>query len=101
MCAAKAAIGGESGKMVTIVRERDTPYQASYGLPALDEIAEKVKGFPRAWIDESGSMIFNNFLRYISPLIQREVEVRHKGWPRICPSAWRREIFQKNFLQPS
>jgi 6-phosphofructokinase 1 len=77
--AVKYALDGESGKMVTIVRESDTPYQVSYTLSDLDEIAGKVKEFPQAWIDESGSMISNNFLRYLAPLIQGEVVVPYKG----------------------
>ncbi|MDR1438180.1 MAG: 6-phosphofructokinase [Puniceicoccales bacterium] len=77
--AVKYAVGGESGKMVTIIRESDTPYQVSYGLTPLDEIAGKVKEFPQAWIDESGSMISNNFMRYMAPLMQGEVIVPYKG----------------------
>ncbi|MDR0428841.1 MAG: 6-phosphofructokinase [Puniceicoccales bacterium] len=79
MRAVRYAVAGESGKMVTIIRESDTPYQVSYGLTNLDEIAGKVKEFPQAWIDESGSMISNNFMRYVAPLMQGEVEVPHKG----------------------
>ncbi|MDR0678667.1 MAG: 6-phosphofructokinase, partial [Puniceicoccales bacterium] len=77
--AVQAAVGGETGKMVTIVREGDSPYAVSYGLVPLEEVAGKVKEFPAAWIDESGSMISSNFFRYISPLIQGEVEVPFKG----------------------
>ncbi|MDR2664281.1 MAG: 6-phosphofructokinase [Puniceicoccales bacterium] len=77
--AVRAAVGGESGKMVTIVREGDSPYVVSYGLVPLEDVAGKVKEFPAAWIDEGGSIISNNFFRYVSPLIQGEVEVPFKG----------------------
>jgi 6-phosphofructokinase 1 len=65
--------------MVTIVREGDSPYCVSYSLVPLEEVAGKVKEFPAAWIDESGSMISSSFFRYVSPLIQGEVEVPFKG----------------------
>jgi 6-phosphofructokinase 1 len=77
--AVQSAVGGESGKMVTIVREGDSPYSVSYALTALDDVAGKVKAFPAAWIDENGSMISSNFFRYVSPLIQGEVAVPYKG----------------------
>jgi 6-phosphofructokinase 1 len=77
--AVKFAVNGESGKMVTIVREGDSPYIASYALTELSEVAGKVKEFPASWIDESGSMISPNFFRYIAPLIQGDVLVAQKA----------------------
>ncbi|MDR1436399.1 MAG: 6-phosphofructokinase [Puniceicoccales bacterium] len=77
--AARGAVNGESGKMVTIVREGDSPYCVSYGFTPLEDVAGKVKEFPAAWIDESGSMISSNFFRYVAPLIQGEVNVPFKG----------------------
>ncbi|MDR3316991.1 MAG: 6-phosphofructokinase [Puniceicoccales bacterium] len=81
-CGVKAvryAVEGESGKMISIVREGDSPYAVTYALTDLDEVAGKVKTFPEAWIDESGSMISSNFFRYVAPLIQGEVAVPCKG----------------------
>lgn len=78
MCGVKGvrfATDGESGKMVTIVRESDSPYTVSYALTDLAEIAGKVKYFPTNWIDKSGAMVTANFIRYVTPLIQGEVDV--------------------------
>lgn len=77
--AVRAAVAGATGKMVTIVRENDSPYTVSYALADLAEVAGKVREFPAAWIDGSGTMISSNFFRYVSPLIQGEVEVPYKG----------------------
>jgi 6-phosphofructokinase 1 len=77
--AVQAALDGATGKMVTIVRESDSPYSVSYALADLEDVAGKVKEFPSAWIDESGSMISSNFFRYVSPLIQGEMDVPYKG----------------------
>lgn len=73
--AVKFAVNGESGKMVTIVRESDSPYRVSYGLTDLAQVAGLVKEFPRKWIDDSGAMVTSDFLRYVTPLIQGEVPI--------------------------
>lgn len=77
--AVKFAVDGQSGKMVTIIRESDSPYQVSYDLSDLDDVAGKIKEFPRNWIDESGTMVTNSFLRYAEPLIQGQVEIPYRN----------------------
>lgn len=69
-CAVKAAVAGESGKMVILVREEKDRYQVKAELAPLEEIANGVKKFPQSWIGENGMTVGFQFTKYASPLIQ-------------------------------
>ncbi len=73
--AVKAAIDGETDKMVTLVRAEADQYLCETGLVSLDEVANGVKALPESWINEDGVSMNFNFHRYAQPLIQGEVEV--------------------------
>jgi 6-phosphofructokinase 1 len=73
--AVRAAINGESGKMVTLVRGDTDQYTCETGLAALSDIANGIKKLPREWINEDGVSMNFQFLRYAQPLIQGEVTV--------------------------
>jgi len=73
--AVTAAIRGETDKMVTLVRGDGDHYTCETGLAALSEIANGVKKLPREWINEDGTSMNFQFLRYAQPLIQGEVAV--------------------------
>ncbi len=73
--AVKAAINGETDKMVTLVRGDTDQYTCETGLAPLSEIANGVKKLPREWINEDGISMNFQFLRYAQPLIQGEVAV--------------------------
>jgi ATP-dependent phosphofructokinase / diphosphate-dependent phosphofructokinase len=75
--AVRAAIAGESDKMVTLVRNGDEPYQCETGLAPLSDIANGVKEIPESWIAEDGVSLSFQFIKYVQPLIQGEVEVPH------------------------
>ncbi len=73
--AVKAAINGETDKMVTLIRGEADHYTVETGLAPLSEIANGVKKLPREWINEDGVSMNFQFLRYAQPLIQGEVVI--------------------------
>ncbi len=74
--AAKHAIREDvTGKMVGLVREGDEPYRCTTGLVDLAQVANAEKPVPREWINEAGNFVTDDFIRYVTPLIQGEVEV--------------------------
>ncbi len=77
--AVRAAIEGETDKMVILVREEGEPYVCVTGLAPLDEIANGVKEIPKDWISEDGVSMSAKFIKYAQPLIQGEVEVPYEN----------------------
>jgi len=73
--AVKAAIAGETDKMVVLVRGDTDHYTCETGLAPLNEIANGVKKLPTEWINEDGVSMNFQFFRYALPLIQGEVPV--------------------------
>jgi len=73
--AVKAAINGETDKMVTLLRGDQDHYTVETGLAPLSDIANGVKKLPREWINEDGVSMNHQFLRYALPLIQGETVV--------------------------
>jgi 6-phosphofructokinase 1 len=73
--AVKAAIAGETDKMVVLVRGDTEHYTCETGLAPLSEIANGVKKLPGEWINEDGVSMNFQFFRYALPLIQGEVIV--------------------------
>jgi len=88
-----------TGKMVSLVRESDDPYRCSTGLVDLAEVANAEKPVPREWINEAGNFVTEEFIRYVAPLIQGEVDVpmenglpkyirlKRKPIPKKCPAS--------------
>ena len=75
--AVRAAIAGETDKMVTLVRGETEHYTVETGLAPLSEIANGTKKLPREWINEDLVSMNFQFLRYAQPLIQGEVVLPH------------------------
>ena len=73
--AVRAAVGGESGYMVKIERESDSPYVWGTGLQPLEDIANIERIIPRDWIDEEGWLPNEKFETYARPLIQGELHL--------------------------
>ena len=71
----QAALKGETGKMISFVRESDAPYKLVCGLEDVNEICNKEKGVPLEWIKEGGSDIGPEFIAYAAPLVQGTVDV--------------------------
>ncbi len=71
--AVRAAVDGETDKMVTLVRGETDHYTCETGLAPLSDIANGVKKLPREWINEDSVSMNFQFLRYAQPLVQGEV----------------------------
>jgi 6-phosphofructokinase 1 len=81
--AVAAAIEGETGKMVTLNRVSEEPYQCTTGTCDIREIANVEKIVPLEWIDQKNYFVTNEFLNYCRPLIQSELTpVMVEGLPR-------------------
>lgn len=72
--AVRAAVAGQSGYMVKLVRESSHPYKWSTALHDLKEVANVEHFVPREWISEDGFMANEQFIEYAAPLIEGEVE---------------------------
>ena len=75
--AVKAAVNGESDKLVTLLRGDSDVYSCETGLAPLADVANNVKKLQRDWINEDGVSMNFQFVRYAQPLIQGEVAVPH------------------------
>lgn len=73
--AVKAAIAGESDKLITLVRGDGDNYTCETGLSALGDVIGNPKRLPKEWINEDGVSLNFQFFRYATPLIQGEVAV--------------------------
>ncbi len=83
--AVKAAVAGESGKMVIFVRDEKERYGVVPELVPLSEIANGVKTFPKNWIGEGGMTIGYQFVKYAFPLIQGNIDVIDElGLPKLA-----------------
>lgn len=67
--AVRAAIAGEDGKMVTLIRVRGASYRARTGLVELERVANKERPLPATWINASGNDVQPEFQKYAAPLI--------------------------------
>jgi len=74
--AVRAAVEGQSGYMVKIVRntEPDGQVKWSTGLQPLADIANVEHFVPRDWISEDGFLPNEKFVAYAQPLIEGEVK---------------------------
>jgi len=77
--AVKAAVDGQTDKMVTLLRGEGDNYTCETGLAPLADIANGVKKLPADWINEDGVSMNFQFIRYAQPLIQDEVEVPYEN----------------------
>jgi len=75
----QAAIDGQTDKMVTLLRGDSDHYTCETGLAPLSDIANGVKKLPREWINEDGTSMNFQFLRYAQPLIQGENTVPYEN----------------------
>ena len=66
---------GESGLMVNIVRESDSPYRWHCGAVALSEIANRERQLPADWIDIENYTLRADALHYLGPLIEGEISL--------------------------
>ncbi|HXF82102.1 MAG TPA: 6-phosphofructokinase [bacterium] len=67
--AVQAAVAGESGKMVVLVRESNEPYRSRTALLPLERVANAVRPVPDEFIAPEGNDVTPAYLDYIRPLI--------------------------------
>lgn len=72
--AVKAAVNGETGKMVTIKRLSDDPYNVDISFCDVHEAANKVKKLPPEWINKNNDGVSRECINYMQPLIIGELE---------------------------
>ncbi len=78
--AVRAAIAGQSGFMVKIVRHGSNgSVRWSTGLALLSDIANVEHFVPRDWISEDGFLPNEKFVEYAKPLIEGEVKLPMEG----------------------
>lgn len=86
--AVKAAVAGETGKMVVIVRDEREHYSVRMELSELDGIANGEKLFPAAWIGGDGMSVGGQFAKYALPLIYGEPKLSYEnGLPKYAELA--------------
>ncbi len=73
--AVKAALKGENGKMVTLIRQSNKPYKCVTGLASLSDVAAAEKIVPDEYINPGGNFVTDAMLDYVQPLVQGEVEM--------------------------
>ena len=73
--AVKAAVKGETGKMMAFKRISDRPYFSEIVTVDAKEVANKERLFPKEWTNNQGNNVTAFALDYFLPLIQGEVNV--------------------------
>jgi 6-phosphofructokinase 1 len=78
--AVRAAVEGQSGLMVKIVRQgANGKVQWNTGLQPLTDIANVEHFIPRDWVSEDGFLPNERFIEYAAPLIEGELKVPTEG----------------------
>ena len=65
-----AAKNGFTGYMIALKRENNSPYKATTFLVEANKIANKIKYFPKNWINKDGNNITSEAINYLKPLIR-------------------------------
>ena len=64
-----AALAGETGKMVTLIREPGPVYRSTTGLVELEQVANVERYLPDDFINGDGNFVTEAFIEYARPLI--------------------------------
>ena len=81
--AVRAAVNGETDKMVCYARKEGDKYECEYKLLPLELAANTEKTVPLEWIINEGRGIGDEFIKYALPLIQGETKMlKEDGLPR-------------------
>lgn len=75
----RAALAGETGKMMIFKRLSDVPYVVTVESADAHQTANKEKFFPSKWISQDGSDVRPEAIKYFLPLIQGEVKIAMKN----------------------
>jgi len=66
--AVEAAIGGVTGKMVTLIRQPGPGYSCTTGLADLKDVANSERLLPLEWIHPAGNDVLPAYVEYAAPL---------------------------------
>jgi ATP-dependent phosphofructokinase / diphosphate-dependent phosphofructokinase len=105
--AVRAAVAGQSGYMVKIVRDvhSNGSIKWSTGLQPLSEIANVEHFVPRDWVSEDGFMPNEKFVEYARPLIEGEVRAPVDGglpkYVELEPSKVEKKLPARNAQAPA
>lgn len=77
--ALKAALDGETGKMMYFRRVSDMPYAVTISMTDAVNIANLEKMFPKEWISPERNQVTDAAISYFLPLIQGEVNIMMKN----------------------
>ncbi|GCE16912.1 pyrophosphate--fructose 6-phosphate 1-phosphotransferase [Dictyobacter kobayashii] len=69
-----ALLAGESDKMITLVRETQSPYHCTTGLADLGQVANVQRLMPAEYLNETKTMVTPAFYEYALPLIGEPLE---------------------------
>lgn len=72
----KAALAGETGKMMIFERVSDNPYTVKIGMVDAKLVANAEKEFPKEWICDNNTNISSEAHAYFLPLINGEVKIK-------------------------
>ncbi len=83
--AVRAAVSGETDKMVCYARAKGDKYVCEYELLPLELAANTEKTVPKEWIINDGTGVSDEFVKYALPLIQGDPECpKEDGLPRFA-----------------
>ena len=74
--AVKAALDGENGKMITLVREDSPEYKCTTGLAELADVANGEKKVPPEYINKAGNHITDAMRDYVRPLVHGQAPIK-------------------------
>lgn len=77
--AVKAAVGGETDKMISFKRKDGSVYEIEYVATPLSAAANAEKTIPLSWITDDGTNLSDEFVNYALPLINGEPKRRMKN----------------------
>ncbi|MCL0028628.1 diphosphate--fructose-6-phosphate 1-phosphotransferase [Dehalococcoidia bacterium] len=67
--AVRAALGGDTDVMVTLVRGDGPRYECGTGLVPLAQVAGQVRTLPERYLDATAGAVTPEFIRYLRPLV--------------------------------
>ena len=80
----KAAVDGESGVMMAIIREDSAVYSVHCEPMKVAGIANQVRSVPQEMISKAGNYVTDGCIRYLAPLIDGEVGIEYEnGLPKV------------------
>ena len=77
--AVKAAISGQTGKMMSFKRLGNAPYTVIVDTVDANEVANKERFFPNEWISKGDNNVSDEAVNYFLPLIHGEQIIRMKN----------------------